>query len=404
MTTLCEGNLQITFPRDAEARKFDDPKSHGLSNCMKAVDFIVEEADRVLFIEIKDPDDPNAEETRRKEFVHKFFSGSLDNDLKYKYRDTFLYRWASGGVDKPIYYWVIRRLAQADRSGAFLANRRPETQAPAAWTANRKMEPADRRGLHGVQHRHVEPAPAALPAIAHPVAAGPSLSRGHRVRLDTDDHVHLPAGDLRWEMVIRRRMKSSTTRSESGTALTSEEVAAILGVRSVKGIGSALSGTRSSLGEAGIRLNETSAVTRGTDTRSGPQVRESGRHSNTPPSKVGEEGMAGLVRSAGKASSRIPARGVQARSRHGGPLGHIGSYGLEIRGADRLARERSRPSSRLHLARRPPLNCPPLGMDSAARPAYSRRSTKAMVPWKGADRPVGDGGAKFWTTDRRRIR
>ena len=107
MTTLCEGNLQITFPRDAEARKFDDPKSHGLSNCMKAVDFIVEEADRVLFIEIKDPDDPNAEETRRKEFVHKFFSGSLDNDLKYKYRDTFLYRWASGGVDKPIYYWVI---------------------------------------------------------------------------------------------------------------------------------------------------------------------------------------------------------------------------------------------------------------------------------------------------------
>ena len=44
--------------------------------------------------------------------------------------------------------------------------------------------------------------------------------------------------------------------SEIGTALTSEEVATILGVRSVKGIGSALSGTRSSLGEAGIRLNE----------------------------------------------------------------------------------------------------------------------------------------------------
>ena len=44
--------------------------------------------------------------------------------------------------------------------------------------------------------------------------------------------------------------------SEIGTALTSEEVATILGVRSVKGIGSALSGTRSSLGEAGIRLDE----------------------------------------------------------------------------------------------------------------------------------------------------
>ena len=107
MTTLREGNLQITFPRDARARKFDDGASHGLSHCMKAVDFIVEEADRILFIEIKDPDDPNAEETRRKEFVHKFLSGDLDNDLKYKYRDTFLYQWASGGVNQPIYYWVI---------------------------------------------------------------------------------------------------------------------------------------------------------------------------------------------------------------------------------------------------------------------------------------------------------
>ena len=106
MITLRERNLQITFPQGVKARKFDDPKSHGLS-CMKAVDFIVEEADRVLFIEIKDPDDPNAEETRRKEFVRKFLSGGLDNDLKYKYRDTFLYQWASGSVGKPIFYWVI---------------------------------------------------------------------------------------------------------------------------------------------------------------------------------------------------------------------------------------------------------------------------------------------------------
>ena len=119
MTTLREGNLQITFPRGAKARKFDDGASHGLSHCMKAVDFIVEEADRVLFIEIKDPDDPNAEEARRKKFVHKFLSGDLDKDLKYKYRDTFLYQWASGGVNKPIHYWVIvafHKLTEADLS------------------------------------------------------------------------------------------------------------------------------------------------------------------------------------------------------------------------------------------------------------------------------------------------
>ena len=73
MTTLCEGNLQMTFPQDAKARKFDEPTSHGLSHCMKAVDFIVEEADRVLFIEIKDPDHPNAKQANKNIFVKNFF-------------------------------------------------------------------------------------------------------------------------------------------------------------------------------------------------------------------------------------------------------------------------------------------------------------------------------------------
>ena len=44
--------------------------------------------------------------------------------------------------------------------------------------------------------------------------------------------------------------------SETRTGLASEEVAAILGARSVKGIGSALSGTRFSLSQAGIRFDE----------------------------------------------------------------------------------------------------------------------------------------------------
>ena len=107
MTTLREGNLQITFPRDAKARKFDDGASHGLSHCMKAVDFIVEEPNRISFIELKDPEHPRAKEADRKEFIESFRSGALDEDLKYKYRDTFLYQWASGRVGKPIFYWVI---------------------------------------------------------------------------------------------------------------------------------------------------------------------------------------------------------------------------------------------------------------------------------------------------------
>ncbi len=118
MTTLREGNLQITFPRSAKARKFDDPKSHSLP-CMKAVDFIVEEAARISFIEIKDPDHPNAAAERSSKFIQKFRSGKLDENLKYKYRDTFLYQWASERVDKPIYYWVIIALDKLTEAELF---------------------------------------------------------------------------------------------------------------------------------------------------------------------------------------------------------------------------------------------------------------------------------------------
>lgn len=111
MTTLREGNLQITFPKGAKTRRFDDPESHGLS-CMKAVDFIVEEVNRISFIELKDPDHPNAKQANRNIFIRDFLSGALDEDLKYKYRDTFLYQWASGSVGKPIYYWVIIALGK----------------------------------------------------------------------------------------------------------------------------------------------------------------------------------------------------------------------------------------------------------------------------------------------------
>ena len=116
MVTYTEGNLRISFPRNVQVRKFDDASSHGLS-CMKAVDFIVEEEDRLWFIEFKDPDHPQARERERTRFVDRFLSGSLDDDLKYKYRDSFLYEWASKRTRKPIFYCVligIEHLTDAD--------------------------------------------------------------------------------------------------------------------------------------------------------------------------------------------------------------------------------------------------------------------------------------------------
>lgn len=74
---------------------------------MKAVDFVVELPERRLFIEIKDPQDLTATEEKSQKFIEDFLAGRLDFDLRYKYRDSFLYEWASGNADKPIHYYVI---------------------------------------------------------------------------------------------------------------------------------------------------------------------------------------------------------------------------------------------------------------------------------------------------------
>ena len=108
MTALTEGDLRITITEDVvNTRKFDDPINHGLSHCMKAVDFIVELADHYLFIEIKDPQDPQVPSRGLDTFVQEFQSGQIDEDFKYKYRDSFLYEWASGRANKPIHYLIL---------------------------------------------------------------------------------------------------------------------------------------------------------------------------------------------------------------------------------------------------------------------------------------------------------
>ncbi len=115
MTILREGALQLSLPRGVQGKRFDD-RDHGLSHCMKAVDFVVEEPDRVLFIEFKDPDHPGADPSSRSTFMNELVSGGRDDDLVRKYRDSFIYRWAEKAAEKPIGYCVLiaaRRLDEA---------------------------------------------------------------------------------------------------------------------------------------------------------------------------------------------------------------------------------------------------------------------------------------------------
>ena len=102
MTVFTEGSLEITFNDVLHVRRFED---HGLT-IMKAVDFLVELPDRYLFIEFKDPEDTDTFPGNA-DPVQAFQRGELDQDLKYKYRDSFLYEWAAGRADKPSYFYVL---------------------------------------------------------------------------------------------------------------------------------------------------------------------------------------------------------------------------------------------------------------------------------------------------------
>ena len=79
---------------------------HGLSHAMKAVDLIVEFENHYLFVEVKDFHAPN-------EYRDGDYFNHLRRVLKYKYRDSLLYRWAEKKLDKPVYYLCLLTLENA---------------------------------------------------------------------------------------------------------------------------------------------------------------------------------------------------------------------------------------------------------------------------------------------------
>ena len=114
MTTLQEGELRLTLPETANGRKFDGP-AHGLSHCMKAVDWIIELPDRVYFVEVKDPDAQDAAaRPEREKHLEDLLAGRLDDVLTGKFRDSFLYEWACGKEGKPIGYYVVLACSALD--------------------------------------------------------------------------------------------------------------------------------------------------------------------------------------------------------------------------------------------------------------------------------------------------
>ncbi len=104
--------FSFTFTDALDAFVFDETDKtkitfHGLP--MKAVDIVAEFADAYLYIELKDYDDPSIydvmgattdEERKSRQDGFRW----LKNYLKYKFRDSYLYRHAENKADKPIHY------------------------------------------------------------------------------------------------------------------------------------------------------------------------------------------------------------------------------------------------------------------------------------------------------------
>ena len=118
---VCADGFSFDFQNALDAFVFDEedksePRYHGLP--MKRVDVMAEFHDRYIYVEVKDIGTPKKyKEPSRGGVGAK--SGELDRfsalkeELKHKYRDSYLFRQAEGKVDKPIHYICLLGLDNA---------------------------------------------------------------------------------------------------------------------------------------------------------------------------------------------------------------------------------------------------------------------------------------------------
>lgn len=104
MTKAQEFDLELAFPGAKNVIHFDDNVYHG-SSTVQRVDFIAEYEDRHIFIEIKDPDIPSAQNVGA--FEAKMKSGKLVQSLSGKFRDTLFFRSIQGHADASVLYIVL---------------------------------------------------------------------------------------------------------------------------------------------------------------------------------------------------------------------------------------------------------------------------------------------------------
>ena len=115
MKVVIADGFEFRFSDAIDAYVFDEkdstkPTFHGAP--MKGVDIVAEFEEAYIYVELKDYDDPsgydvtkatNDDEREARQDSFKW----LKNYLKYKFRDSYLYRFAEGKVDKPVHYICV---------------------------------------------------------------------------------------------------------------------------------------------------------------------------------------------------------------------------------------------------------------------------------------------------------
>ena len=121
MKVVQTDGFEFRFENALDAFVFDEtdpekPTFHGTP--MKGVDIVAEFADDYVYVELKDFHNPSSYDdfdatSKRKKCSRKNDFNHLKSYLKYKFRDTYLYRHAEQKVEKPIHYICLTNLANA---------------------------------------------------------------------------------------------------------------------------------------------------------------------------------------------------------------------------------------------------------------------------------------------------
>jgi hypothetical protein len=144
MKVIEADGFEFRFEGALEAFVFDEtdkskPTFHGVP--MKGVDIVAEFAEAYVYVELKDYEDSsiydvigaaNDEELKSRQACFKW----LKNYLKYKFRDSYLYRHAEQKVEKPIHYICLVTFDNAlnSRMQKSLKQELPVGKASCRWT------------------------------------------------------------------------------------------------------------------------------------------------------------------------------------------------------------------------------------------------------------------------------